>query len=277
VKKEVHQLTTADGHKLFYRFLAPSEPEAVLLLLHGLAEHSGYYEGAIGVLSAAGIAVFAPDHRGHGYSGGHQGDMEGLEKLLEDAALVQAVAREKVPRAPLFVFGHSFGGQLALLYALRHQPELKGLILSAPLVLIPPYMTPAAVRATRLLSRLLPRLPVQELSSTRVSRVPQVIEQIRRDPLFYKGRIRARSGAVMLRGMEEASARMQELSLPLLMLHGEKDEIAELDCSRAVFDRAVSDDKTIELFPEAMHHVLLEPEGESILAMMAAWILERAG
>lgn len=275
MKKKVHQLTAADGHKVFYRYLAPPEPEAVLLLLHGLAEHSGYYEHALGTLGAAGIAVFAPDHRGHGYSGGLQGDVESLDKLLEDAALVQAEARQTVPQAAVFVLGHSFGGQLALLYALRHQPELRGLILSAPLVLIPPYIGPVAIAAARLLSRLLPRLPVQGFGYTRVSRVPQVIEQIRRDPLFYKGRIRARTGAAMLQGMEEAGGRMEELYLSLLVLHGERDEIAELDCSRAVFDRASSDDKTIELFPEVMHQLLLEPEAEGILAMMAAWILER--
>jgi acylglycerol lipase len=277
VKKEVYQLAAADGHKVFYRYLAPPEPEAVLLLLHGISEHSGYYEHAMGVLSAAGIAVFAPDHRGHGYSAGLLGDVQSLNKLLEDMSLVQTEARRIIAPAPLFVFGHSFGGQLALLYALRRQAELRGLILSAPAVVVPSYVSPLTIRFAHLLGRLLPRLPLQKLDYTKVSRVPQVIEQIQRDPLFYKGRIRARTGVVMLQGMEEASVRMGELALPLLVLHGEKDETAELDGSRAVFDRAVSDDKTIELFPGAMHHLLLEPEGEGILAKMAAWILERSG
>jgi lysophospholipase len=245
-------------------------------LLHGLAEHSGYFEGTIDALAAEGVAVFAPDHRGHGYSSGLPGDLQGLGLLLEDAALVQSEARKSVSQAPLFVFGHSYGGQLALLYTLRHQQELRGLVLSAPLVLVPSYISPVTVRVSLLLSRLVPRLPVQGFAYRRASRDPKVIEQLENDPLYYKGKIRARTGAIMLEGMEEASRRMAELRLPLLVLHGEKDEIVELDCSRAVIERASSNDKTLKLYPEAMHHLVLEPEGEEILRLIAAWILERA-
>jgi alpha-beta hydrolase superfamily lysophospholipase len=276
VKQEVNGLMTVDGHKIFFRSLVPRNPRAALLLLHGLAEHSGYYEAAIDAVAAEGIAVFAPDQRGHGHSSGLPGDLQGLGVLLDDAALVQSEVRRSVPKAPLFIFGHSFGGQLALLYTLRHQQELRGLILSAPLVLVPSYVSPVTVRVSRILSRLVPRLPVQGFPYRRASRDPQVIEQIENDPLYYKGKIRARTGAIMLEGMEEASRRMGELHLPLLVLHGEKDEIVELDCSRTVIERASIDDKTLKLYPETMHHLVLEPEGEEIMGLIAAWILERA-
>ena len=81
----------------------------------------------------------------------------------------------------------------------------------------------------------------------------------------------------MLRGMQEASRRMEELSVPLLVLQGEKDEIVELRCSHAVAERASSRDKTLTLFPDAMHHLLLEPEKDEILKLIGDWILDRAG
>jgi lysophospholipase len=276
VKQEANQLTAGDGHKIFYRFGVPKAPRAVVLALHGLAEHSGYYAPTIDALAAEGIAVFAPDHRGHGYSGGLAGDLQGLDLLLADAALLQEEARKRVPEAPLFVFGHSVGGQLALLYTLRHQSEVRGLVLSAPLVLVPSYISPLTARISRLLAKLAPRLPVQGFAYRRASRDPKVIEKVEQDPLYYKGKIRARSGAVMLSGMEEASRKMEELRVPLLLMHGERDEIVELECSRAVDERARSDDKTLRLYPEAMHHLVLEPEGPEILKRVAAWILERA-
>jgi alpha-beta hydrolase superfamily lysophospholipase len=277
MKKQVDELKAGDGHQIFLRSLVPSKPRAVLVLFHGLAEHSGYYGAAMDALAAAGIAVFAMDHRGHGYSGGLQGDLQGTGKVLEDAALVEAEARSRLPGLPLFLFGHSLGGQLALLYTLRHQERVAGLVLSAPLLLVPAYISPLTVQVSRLLSRLLPKLPVQGFAYTRASRDPRVIEQIVNDPLYYKGKIRARTGAAMLEGMGETSRRMEELRVPLLVLHGEKDEIVELRCSHALVDRASSSDKILELFPETMHHLLLEPEGGDILKRIAGWILDRAG
>jgi len=275
MNKQVHELTAADGHRIFTRSLVPSDPRVLLLLFHGLHEHSGYYGAAMDSLGEAGIAVFAADHRGHGYSGGVPGDVGSNEAVLEDAARVQAEARGIVPDVPLFLWGHSYGGQLALLYALRHQKELSGVVLLAPLVLVPAYISPMTVRVARLLGKLLPRLPMQPLGYDRTSRDPRVIAQLESDPLYYKGGIRARTGNAMLDGMQEATRRMEELELPLLVLHGEKDETVELACSRAVTERAAGSDKTLKLFPEAMHHLILEPEGPEVLKLIGDWILER--
>ena len=97
-----------------------------------------------------------------------------------------------------------------------------------------------------------------------------------RDPLYYKGKIRARTGSALLAGMQEATRRLEELSLPLLVLHGERDETVEPACSRTVIERAASRDKILKLYPEAMHHLLLEPEAGEILKLIGGWILERA-
>ena len=276
LKSESFELTAPGGHAVFYRALVPESPRAALLALHGLAEHSGYYGEAMDALAAAGVAVFAPDHRGHGYSGGAPGDLQGLEEALGDIGLVHEALRQRVPDAPLFVLGHSFGGQLALLYALRRQGELAGVILSSPLVLVPPYVSPLLVRITGLVARLLPRLPLQGFAHTRTTRNPEAVEQMLRDPLYYKGKIRARTGSALLAGMQEATRRLEELSLPLLVLHGERDETVEPACSRTVIERAASRDKILKLFPEAMHHLLLEPEAGEILKLIGEWILERA-
>jgi alpha-beta hydrolase superfamily lysophospholipase len=276
VKIEASELTAADGHRIFCRTLVPEKARAALLLLHGVGEHSGFFERAIDALAAAGVAVYAPDHRGHGHSGGLAGDVEGLEKLLDDAALVQLELQRAVPQRPLFVFGHSFGGQLAVLYALRHQQELAGLVLCAALVLVPSYISSGMVQLSRIIGRLLPRLPVQGFDYERTTRDPRAVELMRRDPLYYKGKIRAGTGAVMLAGMRQATRRLEELRLPLLILHGAKDETVELVCSRTIAERAASGDKTLRVYPDAMHHLILEPERDEVLKLIADWILARA-
>ncbi len=264
-----------DGRRIFMRFLLPETPEAVVIILHGYAEHSGRYEHVMNFLGNKGYAVYTPDHRGHGRSAGVLADIESMEKILEDIRKLYKNASRKFPDLPLFLLGHSMGGLLALLYAQRYQQELKGMILTGVLAKLPADTSPFLIRISGLAARLLPRLPVEKFDYTKVSRDPKVIQRMEEDPLYYKGKVRTRTGFEIIRGIEKAIDGVEELKLPLLILHGGDDANVDPEASELVFRKAAGRDKTKEIFPGLRHEILNEPEKQEILELICDWIEQR--
>jgi len=279
MKSHEGSYTGSDGRSLFYRFQVPAGPAGVVLLLHGYAEHSGRYEWVMERLSEAGLAVYAPDHRGFGRSArpGALADLESLEATIRDISSLTAVARRVLPEAPLFLLGHSMGGMLALLFALRHPKGLVGLVTSGAAVEIPEFISPLLLRVSRLLSRLLPRLPAQPFEYRELSRDPQIIRAMEQDPLYYKGKMRARTGYQQLLGIREVTSGLQRIRLPLLLLHGADDRTIAAKTSEMIFNAVSSADKTLKIWPGLRHEILNEPERQEVLAVILDWLRRHLG
>ena len=111
-------VAAADGTPLLVRRWAASDPWAQMLLVHGLAEHSGRYERTGGLLAEAGIDVTAFDLRGHGGSGGPRGDVEHWTDYLDDIAVRLAAVRTEADGRPVVLFAHSYGGLICTDYVL---------------------------------------------------------------------------------------------------------------------------------------------------------------
>jgi alpha-beta hydrolase superfamily lysophospholipase len=262
------------GRSLFYRFQVPARSAGAVLVLHGYAEHSGRYEWVMEGLVQAGLAAYAPDHRGFGRSArpGALADLESLEATIGDIAGLAAIARRAVPEAPLFLLGHSMGGMLALLFALRHPEGLAGVVTSGAGVEVPEYISPLLVRISGLMSRLLPLLPAQPFDYKASSRDPKVIQSMDEDPLFYKGKLRARCGYQQLLGIREVSANLARLRLPLLLLHGGEDRIIAPKTSERILNAVSSPDKTLKTWPGLWHKLLEEPEKQEVMAVILDWL-----
>ncbi len=125
----------SDGKQLFVRIFDEVEsPKAVLLLAHGMSEHSGRYVGFAEYLNGRGILVYAPDHRAHGQTEGElhkigkpgEGDL--FAHSVRDLLELSRYLSEKYPGLPLFEMGHSYGSFLSQEYFTR-QEGIRGLIL----------------------------------------------------------------------------------------------------------------------------------------------------
>ncbi len=122
------------GAKLnVYRNLPISEPEAVVHISHGIAEHAGRYAWFMQILRDAGYAVYAHDHRGHGHTyaddscKGHFSDKNGLDKVLHDLDFSIDRIKKHHPNIPIFCFGHSLGSILLLRYATSSYHRINGI------------------------------------------------------------------------------------------------------------------------------------------------------
>ncbi|MFB2550737.1 alpha/beta fold hydrolase [Ensifer soli] len=125
---QLDHLDGATGARLAVRTrTARGEVRAILILCHGLAEHSGRYARFAEAMAGAGLAVYAFDHRGHGATTaadaprGRFSASDGPARLVKDLGSVREWAAGRHPACPVILFGHSMGGLIAL-YAAEEEP-----------------------------------------------------------------------------------------------------------------------------------------------------------
>lgn len=260
------------GGRIFWRaWLPDAEPRAVAVVVHGIAEHSGRYEHVGQRLAEAGFAAYALDHHGHGQSAGAKGNIDTMESTADNVAKMLSVAVGKHPDLPRFLIGHSMGGLITSYLATRAPIDVTGIVLSAPAIEI------AAGNAVQrlvapLISKYAPNLGVIKLDSKLISRDPQVVHAYNTDPLVYTGPVVARTGTEMLNATYIVKSRLQNLTVPLLVLQGTGDGLVS-PASADVLEKGVaSKDLTVIRYDGLYHEVFNEPEQDKVLTDMMNWL-----
>ena len=145
-----------DGHEITVHHWDPAgAPRAVLLIVHGMAEHAERYAPLAEYFAARGMVVHALDHRGHGMSAasagdiGHFADQNGWQRVINDLQAVVTQLRATYPHLPLILLGHSMGSFIAQAWAIEHGAALAALVLSGS-----NYGSTAAYHAGRLIAQL---------------------------------------------------------------------------------------------------------------------------
>lgn len=260
--------------RLFERWWRPKEePKAVIVIVHGYAEHSGRYSETAEYLIRHGYAVYAFDLRGHGRSDGIRAFVRSFDEYLVDVEDSLSRAREREQGKRIFLLGHSLGGAIAALFAVEKHPDLAGLILSAPYLKLTGDVSPISLSLASIAGHILPELPVaKKIDSSLLSRDSKVAERYDEDSLVYHGMMKAREAREIIRVVKRIRARMEAVTLPLLILHGSDDHIADIEGSKEFYARAGSDDKTLKIYEGLYHEILNEPEKDNILADIVAWL-----
>lgn len=265
-----------DGTTIFHRTWRPDgeqgEPHAVVLLVHGLGEHSGRYGHVAQVLVEAGYAVRALDHRGHGRSGGKRAFVKRYDEFLHDLHQFRTMVQREDPGVPLVLLGHSMGGNIAMGYTLGNQDGIAALVLSGPALQIGDDFSPLQLTVFSAIAKIAPGLRPQGLSDEAISRDPAVVKAYRDDPLVYGGKVSAGLGAALIGAMESFPARYEQLRLPILVVHGTDDRLADVAGSRALEAGAVNADVTAYYYDGLFHEVFNEPERDRVLADVTDWL-----
>jgi acylglycerol lipase len=263
----------AGGEKLYYQSWQPiGEVKAVLLIVHGLAEHSGRYMNVVNHFLPRGYAVYGYDHLGHGKSEGQRLFVKRFTDYLKPLKTFFDIIRGWQPGKPVFLIGHSMGGLIGASYLPTHQAELAGVILSGPAVKIPDNISRATILAGRLLSALIPKVGLVLLEAEGVSRDPAVVQAYSTDPLVYRGKMTARLGAEMLAAMERIRDTADRITLPILILQGGSDRLVDPSGARMLYDKVASPDKKLIVYQGYYHEVFNEPEHDQVLADVDAWL-----
>ena len=266
-----------DANIYFQGWLPEGEPKAVLLIVHGLAEHCGRYRSVVDHFVPLGYAVYGIDHLGHGKSDGTRVYVERFDDYTDTLKVYFDMIREWQPDKPIFLVGHSMGGLISAVYLLDHQAELAGAVLSGPAVKIPNHVTPAMLFLGKMLSALIPRFGLLALSADGVSRDPLVVKAYVSDPLVHRGKATARLAAEMLKAMQTISGQAAKITLPIMIVQGSADRLVDPAGAQMLYDAVSSADKEIRIYDGFYHEVFNEPEHDKVLRDIEIWLEAHIG
>lgn len=269
VTSEVDHGTTRDGLiQLRRRWRPETTARAAVLLLHGIAEHSGRYEHVGRRLADAGYDVVAIDHRGYGRSGGRRGHVDSWLQFVDDVE--DHLAEVRALDLPTVLLGHSMGGLIATRYLVDERPAPDLLVLSGPALgaEIKPHLRIAAP----LLGRIAPTLEIKDDGDpSLLARDPGVGERFYADP-FRVPYPTARLGWELIKAIEDARAGIHRVAVPTLVLHGGDDRLVPAEASE-IFETLPHAERRV--YDELRHEVFNETGGLAIVDEVIAWIDEQ--
>ena len=246
-----------------YRFVESPDGRrsGAVLIVHGLAEHKGRYAYVQDRLADAKYASYAIDLRGHGEAEGFPGKVGSPDEWLDDIEEALTLVRN-AETGPVFVLAHSMGTLPALAYlGERSQEGVRGLVLSACPI------APGQVTLDSLANPDAPGIP-----PSAVSRDPAVVKAYADDPLVFNENVPPECTAAVMLVSQRAYAAASSVTIPVHLIHGGGDPIADSSGSQDMLDALASADKTLKVYPGLYHEVFNEPERDRVLGDVIAWL-----
>jgi alpha-beta hydrolase superfamily lysophospholipase len=249
---------------VFYRAWEPATPpHRIVIIVHGYAEHSARYTHVAEVLTAAGSAVYAEDHLGHGHSAGERALIADFEHVVDDLGTLADIAAAEHPGLPLILAGHSMGGLLASRFAQRNPDRVAGLILLG-----------AVIGDWRWAREVLeqPAMPDPPTDWSGMSRDPETVRQYSTDPLIYRDRYKRPLLEAEVAALDRFNAEIGRLRMPTLFLHGHADPFVWYRTSLEAACRFPADDLVVRVFPGARHELVNETNRAEVLGEIVRFI-----
>ncbi len=258
--------------ELYYQTWQPANAaRGVVLLVHGFGEHSSRYNYLIEHLIPQGYAIHAFDLRGHGRSPGARGHVNQWRELQDDVRAFTDKVTSQHPTLPLFLFGHSFGGLIALNYALQSSANLHGVIASAPL-LAQAKISPFLIVLSRVLQRVKPNFAVNvKIDVTTISRDPAEVQRYAKDRLVH-----STGTPRMAQEIEKAALwtldHAAHLRIPLLLYHGSADRLVPIAGSRQFYAQVTFPDKCWIEYADGYHESHNDRDRAKVFADLTTWL-----
>ena len=268
-------------------------PRGIVLIVHGLGEHAGRYEGVAQLLLQMGFAVRGYDQRGHGRSDGQRGALPDDDALLEDLAEMVDEARihgmpfpttageleaenAAAKNLPLIVLGHSLGGLVAARFAALNLRPIEGLVLSSPALnpgfsLFQKLFLAASLKFT-------PSITVSNgLNPKHLSRDPEVVKAYLEDRLNHN-KISPRLGQFIATAGPATIAAAANWRTPTLLMYAGADKLVNPEGSRR-FATLAGKSRTVKpgvvtakCFDGYSHELFNEPESAPVFELLKTWL-----
>jgi alpha-beta hydrolase superfamily lysophospholipase len=234
-----------------------------VLIVHGYAEYGGRYSHVAEAFAAAGAAVYAPDHLGHGHSDGERALITDFEHIVDDLEALAAIAEAEVPGRPMAMVGHSMGGLLTARFVERNPDRLVGAAFLG--AVLGDWKWAREVLA-------LPELPVTDSNPMGMSRDETVCRAYETDPLVYHGNYKRPLLESEVVCLDRFNAEIGAITIPVAFFHGTADPFVPYGDSLDAVERMPSADTEIHLYEGAKHELVNETNRDEVIADLHSFI-----
>lgn len=267
----------SDGILLPFRRWTPAgrSPRAIIVGLHGVQSHSGWYVQSSRWLAEAGFEVLFLDRRGSGLSTARRGHALHAERLVNDVVqFVRAVRIDRRPTCPVVLMGVSWGGKLAAAVAARRAELFDAVAFLYPGLcpqVGPSWFQRAQLWLAQAVGWGLGRVPIPLTDPTLFTNNPSWQEFIRRDELSLH-RATVDFLAVNLVLSRTVEQHVRRLNSPLLLMLAGRDQIIDNAATRALIAKAPSQRRTVLEYSDARHTLEFEPHPRQYVDDLIAWL-----
>lgn len=258
--------------RLAYRADRVGHPKAVIIVNHGFAEHMGRYDHIVALLNEAEFTVYRYDVRGHGRTESRRGAIRSYQQFIDDCASIVAMAHNDYPQLPLYMMGHSMGGMISVMYALKFPDVLSGQILIGPALGDMPQISGMMKPLLSVLGSAVPALNIKNQVGDTICSLPEVVEAYQEDPWVLQKATAGFYKEFLISAPEYIAAHRNHYELPLLVLHGSADTIVPPEISRSFFNSIASKDKQYTCYEGLYHEILNEAIYPQIVGDIVDWL-----
>lgn len=254
----------------FGQFWQPKVVKATIVIIHGMGEHSGRYQHVAKKLTENGLGVIAFDQFGHGKTSGKRGHNPGFNKVLESISKLINKATDVFGEKPMFLYGHSMGGNAVINYTLRKKNNLTGIIATSPMLRL--AFTPPKWKLLlgKVMLKLAPSITLgNELDPNDISRDKTEVEKYILDPLVHS-KISPNFSLLFIDSGEWAIKNATSLKSPILLLHGTGDKIIDYKGTEAFAKKAK--EPSLKLYKNGYHELQNDLCKDEMLQDVVDWI-----
>ena len=280
MNRQEDRLRSFDGTEIFYQLWQAPKPEGLLIITHGMAEHSECYAPIVEQLQLQSWNVIAWDLRGHGQSGGQRGFVEHFDDYLKDFHQLLSLLNSKTPlnNRPLVLFGHSMGGLITYSTAMEYtQWPIKGVVLSSPCFGLSVEVPLWKEKASGFLSKVAPRLTMSnEIDYSILSHDPQMIPRYKNDPLRHE-KISPRLYVEMVQKMNWAMEAAPNWKLPVFFQLAGDEKLVNTEVSEKLYSKITYQDKQLKVYPRLYHEIYNELGKEEVFKDLKSYLQRFVG
>lgn len=270
---QTNSFTTADGINIHTKYWKPeNDSERVIIIIHGIGEHSGRYLQVAEELRDADYHVYSLDHRGHGQSGGKRLRISSTTDFIDDLKQYYDRIKSSHPDSKIYILGHSMGSVISLQFILSNPGLIEATVITGTATDVASGVPPALRMIANFIYLFFPNAPISPPGSMDVlSRDPEIVKQAENDPLMNHGWTPVAIAKFVIETGEMIQERANKITMPIIFMHGEADELTPISGSKIMYERVSSEDKALKTWADMRHEIMNEIGREEVISEIVDW------
>lgn len=262
-----------DQTEFFGQYWKVDNAKGNIALVHGMGEHSGRYaDFVVPNLNAAGYSVIAFDHFGHGKTLGKRGHCPSYEAVLDSVDNLLKKSNEFLGAdLPVFLYGHSMGGNVVANHIIQRKSAVKGAIISSPMLKLA-FDPPAwKLIAGKFMRNIYPAFQeATGLDASAISRDTKAVEKYKNDPLVHD-KVTVNFSLPFFEAGDYAIENAAKITIPTVVIHGTADAITDHKGSES-FVKNSKGKASLKLYDGGYHELHNEPNKKEVLSDLISWL-----